>query len=85
MAFQQHPWPMSPYLNLVLMRLKDEAGQSALATSSYIRICDQFCIPPPLRGRLLFAMVREGYVTLGGDDQVSITVAGSRLAAAPLN
>lgn len=30
-------------------------------------------------------MVREGYVRLGGDDQVSITVAGSRLAAAPLN
>jgi hypothetical protein len=85
MAFQQRQWPVAPNLNRILTRLKDEAEQSARATNSNIRICDQICIPPPLRGRILFAMVREGYVTLGDDDLVSITVAGSRLAAAPLN
>ena len=72
MTFQQRPWPMAPYLNLLLLRLKDEAEQSALVTSSYIRICDQIGIPPPLRGRILFAMVRGGYVRLGGDDQVTV-------------
>jgi predicted methyltransferase len=85
MAFQQRPWPVAPYLNLVLTRLKGEAEQSALATSSFIRICDQIGIPYPLRSKVLFTMVQEGYVKRGDYDQISITVAGARLAAAPLN
>jgi DNA-binding IclR family transcriptional regulator len=82
---QQYSSPRVPYLNLVLWSLRNTQTDSLLATTSFARICDQAGIPRRQRGRLLFTLVREGYVTRGGDDQIRMTVAGARLAAAPLN
>jgi hypothetical protein len=65
-----------------LFRAEDSFGREAI---SYRDLCERVKIPPQMRGSVLLALITYDYVALEGDDAVSLTEAGRRLAAAPLN
>ena len=65
-----------------LFRGEDSFGREAI---SYREVCDRVKVPPQVRGSVLLALISYDYVALDGDDAVSLTEAGRRLAAAPLN
>ena len=80
---EPHHERTTDHLQRLLDRLHREATKGSSIARSFVAVCNVTSIPHDLRAQLLRDLVRQGYVTQEGQDQIRLTTRGTQLVTSP--
>ena len=75
---EPHHERTTDHLQRVLDRLHREVTKGSSIARSFVALCNATSIPHDLRAQLLRDLVRQGYVTQDGPDQIRLTKHGTQ-------